>query len=263
MTPCRMVTLLELLEANAGSYWLLAGNLGQLIVKIEWAQREHAELHDSHVEVLINTVRDMMTEARRMGLRSCVQQLQRLIDRATAAQDGNGLPFSELRPLLVDLHQRMSDELQDRCFIVVPSEFADLYKQSAPLFGKAVADAFPLATEDISEAGKCLALNRPTAAVFHLMRTMECAVQRLSGRLGITNPDRAWGILLSDISKKIEAIPKGGERTKLSEVHAHLYHVKEAWRNDTMHPKQTYTPDEARAIFDATKVFMGALAHLV
>jgi hypothetical protein len=39
--------------------------------------------------------------------------------------------------------------------------------------------------EDISEAAQCLALNRPTACVFHLMRVMETGVQILGNRLGI------------------------------------------------------------------------------
>jgi hypothetical protein len=56
--------------------------------------------------------------------------------------------------------------------------------------------------------------------------------------LGIPNPDREWGKLLSDIVKKIEAMPKGDDCNRWSESHTHLYHVRHAWRNDTMHPKQ-------------------------
>jgi len=40
-------------------------------------------------------------------------------------------------------------------------------------FGKKVAQAFGGAVEGISEAAGCLALERPTACIFHLMRALE------------------------------------------------------------------------------------------
>jgi hypothetical protein len=95
------------------------------------------------------------------------------------------------------------------------------------------------------------------------MRAMEAAVQRLSAELGIRNINREWGKLLSDIGGKIENMPKGEKRDDWSQVHANLYHVKQAWRNDTMHPKATYTEEEAREVFEAMKAFMRKLASLL
>jgi uncharacterized protein YwgA len=71
-----------------------------------------------------------------------------------------------------------------------------------------------------------------------------------------------WGILLSEINKKIESMPKGAEKNNWSQVHANLYHVKQAWRNETMHPKATYTEEEAREVFDAMKAFSRHLASM-
>ena len=96
----------------------------------------------------------------------------------------------------------------------MPPDGAELFRQKNPFFGDKVEDAFPRVAEDISEAGKCLALDRSTSAVFHLMRAMESAVGRLSLKLDIPNPDREWGKLLSDIPKKIEAMPKGSGRNR-------------------------------------------------
>lgn len=42
----------------------------------------------------------------------------------------------------------------------------------------------------------------------------------------------------------------------------HLYSVKVAWRNEVMHPKQTYTLEQARGIFDSVRIFMVDLAAL-
>jgi hypothetical protein len=65
------------------------------------------------------------------------------------------------------------------------------------------------------------------------------------------------------MDRKIEAMPQGEVRKSWSEVRALLYHVNQAWRIDTMHPKQTYTREEAKEIFAAIRSFMGRLAAMV
>ena len=162
-----------------------------------------------------------------------------------------------------EIFSRFQDELRGRSFIFLALARAPHFDTSKPPFGKAVDDAFPSASEDISEASKCLAFERSTAVVFHLMRAMEIAVQALASGLGVANVEREWGKLLSDISSKIEAMPKGERRDAWSASHSHLYHVKQAWRNSTMHPKKTYTEDESKAVFDAVGSFMRHLAPLV
>ena len=92
---------------------------------------------------------------------------------------------------------------------------------------------------------------------------MESAVGTLAAKLSIPHPDREWGKLLSDIHAKIGKMPKGDNRNAWSECHANLYHVKQAWRHGTMHPKETYTPDQAKEVFQAVRVFMSQLATLV
>lgn len=165
------------------------------------------------------------------------------------------------------LRDRFEDRLKTEWYFHVPA--ADRpYCGEKELFGDKVTKKFPKALEDIEEAGTCLALGRGTACVFHLMRAMEVVVQRLSTKLGIPNPDREWGKLLSDMGKAIDAMPITPEaakrkRNKWSEAHTHLYHVKQAWRNETMHPKKTYTQEQAREVFSASRVFMNHLAGLV
>jgi hypothetical protein len=143
----------------------------------------------------------------------------------------------------------------------------DLYAPSAPLFGQDVEDKFNVA-EDIAEAGKCLALGRTTSSVFHLMRTVEAAVKKLGEALNVTvvdkhNVDLAWGPILANINAAVGDMPKGDRKDEWSHACSLLYHVKQAWRNDTMHPKRTYTEKEAKKVFDATGAFMQALAQLI
>ncbi len=261
----QVISLLEILEVSGGNYWRISGIIGQLIIKLEMAEHYGGQLKDDALKALGDSVADVADEADRMGLRSTRQQAQRIMQYVCNDkwQKTTGVLQSELRRLLGELHQRMADELADRQFLCLPPENIHLYKQSSPPFGQAVDDAFPLCAEDISEASKCLALGRSTATVFHLMRAMEGAVAALSTKLNIPNPDREWGKLLSDITAKIEAMPKGALRDLWSESRTHLYHVKQAWRNNTMHPKQTYTPAEAKGIYEAVKVFMNHLTRLI
>jgi hypothetical protein len=95
------------------------------------------------------------------------------------------------------------------------------------------------------------------------MRAMEVVVQRLAKKLGVPNVEKEWGKLLSDIGKAVEAMPKGAKRDKWSEAHTHLHHVKQAWRNDTMHPKQTYTREQAHDVYRAVRTCADHLAGLV
>ncbi len=129
--------------------------------------------------------------------------------------------------------------------------------------GPRVAAVFPKIQNDFEEAGACLALERSTACVFHLMRAMEAAVQASAERLGISKLEREWGKLLSDMARSIEAMPKGHERDGWSENHSLLYHVKQAWRNDVMHPGRAYSIDEAGRVHDAVTSYLQQLAELL
>jgi hypothetical protein len=48
-----------------------------------------------------------------------------------------------------------------------------------------------------------------------------------------------------------------------AEAASHLYIVKVAWRNEVMHPKQTYTFEEAKSIFGNVRTFIADLAGFI
>lgn len=110
-----------------------------------------------------------------------------------------------------------------------------------------------------------MALNRPTACVFHLIRVMETAVQILGNRFGIQlTADKNWQNILDEANKAIKALNQKDATTKAyAGIASNLYNVKLAWRNEVMHPKQTYTPDEAKNVFHAVRNFTEDLAVLL
>jgi hypothetical protein len=135
-------------------------------------------------------------------------------------------------------------------------------------FGEEGFDAFSFAREDIEEAGKCLAFQRSTAAVFHLMRALESAAQVIANKLGAGVTDAngkglPWGLIAQNMKPKIDVIANGNEKIKWYRVQQDLVAVNRAWRVPTNHPKETYTVDQAREVFDATRAFMKELAALV
>ena len=100
------------------------------------------------------------------------------------------------------------------------------------------------------------------------MRAMEVNVTALGTKLGVTtigsdNVELEWGKILSNIRAPIEAMQKGEAKEAWSNAFALLLHAKIAWRNPTMHPKQTYTTEQAKEIFAACKAFTPSLALLV
>ena len=173
---------------------------------------------------------------------------------------------SAVAAMLEDVRQRIADELGTRQFYYVNSRFAPYYEQ--PLAGwDGVTDKFPAAIPDIEDAGKCLALGRGTACVFHLMRVMEVGLMALARRLGIPYAP-SWESYLTQINNKIaEKRKKKGVRWKRDEpvfrdISGDLQTVKVAWRNPTMHVRRRYEADEAEEVFRAVRGFMRRLAPI-
>lgn len=196
----------------------------------------------------------------------------REIARVESGLDGIGpddtpLSADTIAQHLKMLENRIVDDLDYEKFLHIDPNDADLYGLKAP-FGPLVEKKFPAAIEDIEEAANCIAVGQSTASVFHVMRAMEVAVKRMGKKTGTAILEKEWGKILSDIGAYVTALPKTTPREKKrraewSAAHANLYHVKQAWRNETMHPKKTYTREQAREVFASTKFFLNHLAGLV
>ncbi|MGQ3301215.1 hypothetical protein [Reyranella sp.] len=193
--------------------------------------------------------------------------LPKEIDAAISHHAHGGALADRLEYTLGNIGQRFSNELRSHQFKYVSPELAGYYGQKEP-FGPHVAKRFPDASEDLENAGNCLALEQSTASVFHLMRAMEVAVRVLATRLGITiHPKDSWGLIVGRMDPKIRAMPdntaaKKRKKDAWSGVASNLHHVGQAWRNSTMHPKKTYTQSEAREVYEAVRAFMTNLASL-
>lgn len=76
-----------------------------------------------------------------------------------------------------EIYLRFHDDLARNLFLYVAPVQATFYRE--PTAGwESVIKRFSC-SYDVDEARKCIALDRPTAAVFHLMRVVESAVLEL------------------------------------------------------------------------------------
>ena len=163
------------------------------------------------------------------------------------------------------LQDRIQDEMSLALFLHLPSDKEGFYIQEAPLFGKKVTAAFPSAIFDIEESGKCIALARHTAAVFHLMRVMEVGLRCLASDLSVAiDLDKGWQIILNSATSAVKTLKERTAEEKkhkefCAEAAAHLSSVKIAWRNPVMHVRGTYTGEQVEDIFFSCSVIYASL----
>jgi len=235
---------------------------------------------DKHgLEMFYAAIKD---HCEKIGLRLSTIHIERLREELN-----RDLTNQDVVTGLNELDFRIRDEMETHLFLFVSPNRAEFYLQQTEedkaaaasagisqlrdrkekLWGKGVQDAFPSAAFDFEEAGKCLALGRGTACVMHLSRVVETGLKALVKELGLpVRPD--WGRHLSDIEKALtDRYKSSGTRTPdelfFAEAAAQLGHIKNAWRNPTMHVDRTYTEETAEEIFRAVRSFMRHLATRV
>jgi len=166
------------------------------------------------------------------------------------------------------LQFRLLDEVQSRRFVGLGKEFGGLYNSQQ--FPADVRAKFLSGVFEIDEASNCLALERGTASVFHLMRVMEIAVRATASCLGVPDPtkgtEKNWGAMFIAIRAGMKAKwPTAADRMSgdgqfFESLMASLEAVKNPWRNATMHVEITYTVAEADRIRHAVEGLMITMA---
>jgi hypothetical protein len=171
----------------------------------------------------------------------------------------------QLSSMIRDFRLRIQDELKSRVLFIVDSGKEDYFRNPFNKFGTFAGKFSPSPVFDIEEAGKCMALARYTASVFHLQRVLEIGLKALAVKLGKPFDRNSWESHLRDIERELEARYKAaGSRTPdeefYSEAASQIGHMKVAWRNPTMHIDRSYPPEIAVDIWNAVSAFMRHLS---
>jgi hypothetical protein len=182
---------------------------------------------------------------------------------------GEERPLADVSMLISMLYGSVVGEFEGRLVVATGLSGAKLYEPKEPLFGSAVVSKFSSITYDVTEAAKCLALDRSTASVFHSIRCLEGGIRAMTQCLGLPDPikpkDRNWGAMLDAIKGEIEKRWKGAARLTgdgqfFEHAHAVLAATQNPYRNATMHLERKYTPEEAKFTFEVVRNFMKVLA---
>lgn len=193
--------------------------------------------------------------------------------RSTLERDAHRDNVQWLLDQMKTVRELMSTEMKGRVYAYIPAEKAKYFPTGkAQLFGDEVYKAFPDARNDIHEAGCCMALTRPTAAVFHLMRVLECGLAALGKTFSLPLAHTNWGSAIEQIESKIRDMHKDAiwktkpnckdMQVKYAQAAATFGVLKDAWRNHTMHGRVVYNEEDAEHIFGNVKMFMRKLATL-
>ena len=170
--------------------------------------------------------------------------------------------------------QRLSKkEIEGKAFFYVPAERMKFFPRlnNPHIFGSAVGNAFPGAMQDIGESGICLALDRGSSCVFHLMRVLEIGLTVLGAKFSVSLAHTNWAPAIEEIESKIRDMHKDPAWKALpdcklqqefyAQAATHFGILKDAWRNYTMHVRGFYTEEQAERIFENVKGFMQKLAE--
>ncbi len=124
------------------------------------------------------------------------------------------------------------------------------------LRGSLTRDEQALLTDDVyrdfREAGRCLALELPTAAGFHIARSVEAVVRRYWSRRMSRQLDEA-----PRLAAAIQQLRKAGEDPKVMDI---LDHFRDLHRNTLMHPEAFLDVHESMRLFDIAKSAISAVA---
>lgn len=224
----------------------------------------------AQIMALVDGATVMRAAAEKLGMIACAAAARDLGDcfRRLPLPTPNGLLLDEDRlddliGCLEYLLRTFRDEIDARPLFVMTSSAANLYDQAQPLFGVSVDDAFPSSAEDVAEAGRCMAVGRWTAAVMHLMRSLETPLSCLAIEAGVA-VGANWNKSLNEIEAKLRAIGardhgKAAEQWA-AEAASQFRAIKNAWRNHAMHGRSFYDEERATEIFDAVRALMRQLA---
>lgn len=189
-------------------------------------------------------------------------QCEKIIDYINGDQFGNNNP--KFKNMLQELVERIKDELVDRQFFYVRSEFVDYYNKIP--FSPITIGTFPEAMDDMEEAGKCYALERPTACAFHVSRIMEHGLRRIVK--SIAGEDKFypnWGAILAEIQKYIDNLPDkdSNKRSKYLYIKERFQLMKDVWRNPTIHVERIYNQEQAKEILDTCSKVMDSVVAVI
>jgi hypothetical protein len=216
------------------------------------------------IEVMVELAGD---DLERFGLKVAAKATRDVL-RAIKGE----MPINNLGTYITIARQSLMQELESRVFVPIAPDYARFYREPKRDWDE-VIERFPDTISDIEEAGKCYALARYAASVFHSMQIMEHGLLALGVFMQVADPKSGFTAVANALQKI-----KNTKYTGLSEfernyfaffeqMNASVQAVKDAWRNKVNHAQgklilmtTDFSPAVAIEIYMATRAFMRRLA---
>jgi hypothetical protein len=211
---------------------------------------------------------------KKIGLRSAMKQCQTMLefigkcDRVLKEDQK-----AEWRILVREYLKRVEEDLSDQIAYVVEARDVDYVIENQ--FSIESQTAFLKCNFDMVEAGRCLALERFPASVFHLMRIYDAAVKRIGAHYGLVSAPNV-GVLLENLKTKFKSVKQDdNQRREVASLIESLDGVRNGTRNPASHSddnlpqdsihfiEMKYTPEETRLVFDNMKSLVHKIALIV
>jgi hypothetical protein len=139
---------------------------------------------------------------------------------------------------------------------------ADLIEGAHHVLPEEILTVFPdQVTQDIKDAGRCLAFELSTACGFHLMRAVESAIHTYYTEATGHTPkrkDRNWGAYVRNLRSHIKDNIDSKVDTKLIAL---IDQIREHHRNVLMHPEERLELEEAVSLFGISQSAIIAFAR--
>lgn len=194
-------------------------------------------------------------------------------EAAVASLENTDSPvfWENLSRLINEIVPRFRDEMESQYLYYLENEESKWFEKEKIGNWSEILNKFPEFREDFEQACECMAFGVYTAAVFHFMRIMEIGVAKCGDALSVSTERDSngmrltWQVITNNMNDKIKTF-KANDHNKFTEwngILVALNAVGNAWRNPTMHPKKTYTKEEAKRIILACEGFILDLSKQV
>lgn len=257
-----LVSLWDMLEFNAHEFIEALRSFRAIETLVEQEVAGHEQVIVGDIQTRTITLLAILEQS--CGALGAVITADFVRDAASALASGT-MKWSDLAKATKLIYAVLTKELaRSRLYSLSPHKI-EYFDSSIERFELDVWVAFDSIQDDVDEAGKCFALGRHTACVFHLMRVLERPIITLGKILLPEDSNPNWETVLKKIDAELSRKPAErvfkGDVQFFAEVAAEMRAVKHAWRNRVMHVDAIVTEERAKAIFDATVSFMNAVSR--
>lgn len=165
----------------------------------------------------------------------------------------------------------LDSEMKSKMFVFLPHHRRKYFIPSK-FIPNTIEEPFPLARNELVEAGKCFAFDRYTASVFHCMRAIEIGLRAMAVHLAIDEfkyplEQADWEGIIRKIESKIlgmKDLPRTAEKDDSQNFNSsaamEFRYFKDGWRVRVAHTRETYDETSAIRVLEHAVTFIEILS---